>query len=130
MLHFSVAGRNHTWDDGLHYTKETPPQKNMTSPPHQKQRQTTTKNKLPKKFLGKKNTCKTHAQREVALLVGGGSVNPRGIEDTDGDGFLYSTELKSFAAEMGFEGSDSEWNQEKMLPSLGWWEGHVFFFRS
>lgn len=35
------------------------------------------------------------------------------VEDADGDGFLYSTELKNFAAEMGFEGNDSEWNQEK-----------------
>ena len=30
----------------------------------------------------------------------------------DGDGFLYSEELKTFAKEMGFEGSDSEWSQD------------------
>jgi len=35
--------------------------------------------------------------------------------DADGDGFLYSTELKNFAAEMGFEGNDSEWNQEYVM---------------
>lgn len=35
--------------------------------------------------------------------------------DVDGDGFLYSEELKTFAKEMGFEGSDSEWSQEYVM---------------
>lgn len=35
--------------------------------------------------------------------------------DVDGDGFLYSEELKTFATEMGFEGSDSEWSQEYVM---------------
>jgi type II secretory pathway component PulJ len=44
---------------------------------------------------------------------------PRGDhlrEDVDGDGFLYSEELKTFATEMGFEGSDSEWSQDEVGP--------------
>eukprot|EP00435_Cladocopium_sp_Y103_P022664 s242_g5.t1 len=37
------------------------------------------------------------------------------LGDVDGDGFLYSEELKTFAKEMGFEGSDSEWSQEYVM---------------
>lgn len=39
---------------------------------------------------------------------------PRAFEDADGDGFLYSTELRGLASAMGFEGSDSEWTQEDL----------------
>ncbi|CAJ1363886.1 unnamed protein product [Effrenium voratum] len=35
--------------------------------------------------------------------------------DADGDGFLYSTELRGLASAMGFEGSDSEWTQEYVM---------------
>lgn len=35
--------------------------------------------------------------------------------DVDGNGFLYSEELRGLASELGFEGSDSEWSQEYVM---------------
>ena len=53
-------------------------------------------------------------------------------QDVDGDGFLYSEELKTFATEMGFEGSDSEWSQEGVPKwTRPWWPpvaGEIFGF--
>ncbi|CAE7321596.1 ANKRD50 [Symbiodinium sp. KB8] len=36
-------------------------------------------------------------------------------QDVDGNGFLYSEELRGLASELGFEGSDSEWSQEYVM---------------
>lgn len=35
--------------------------------------------------------------------------------DRDGNGFLYSTELRGLAESMGFEGSDSDWTQDYVM---------------
>ncbi|CAK9003706.1 unnamed protein product [Durusdinium trenchii] len=59
-----------------------------------------------------------------AMAEGSGGASPSRISmkaelfqrfDLDGDGFLYSEELKNFAAVMGFEGNDSEWTQEYVM---------------
>ncbi|CAE7221866.1 ANKRD50, partial [Symbiodinium sp. CCMP2456] len=39
----------------------------------------------------------------------------RQSKDVDGNGFLYSEELRGLASELGFEGSDSEWSQEYVM---------------
>lgn len=121
MLNFSGAGENHAWDDELNYTKKTTPnpQKNHDISPSQ------TKGKQQQK-----QNCPSFVEPPVKTPGGGGSPT---FKDADGDGFLYSTELKNFAAEMGFEGNDSEWNQEKKStnPPFCWVKlGQVLRFPS
>ena len=113
MSNFSVAGGNHAWDDELNYTKKTtphPPKKDDISPSQ-------TKGNNNKNKIAQVSLEKTQPVEPPVKTPGGGSGSPT-FEDADGDGFLYSTELKNFAAEMGFEGNDSEWNQEKFQPTL------------